>query len=311
MRDSRRARIVLAVVLVISVVLVVVDLRGGSGGLRGVGGSVFGPIERAFSNVSRPVGDFFSSIGNIGSNQQRADELQARNDELETQLRELESDQARVAQLDELLGLAGKARYRIVPAQVVARGATQGFAYTVTIDAGERDGVKAGQTVLNGQGLVGRVTRVGSSTATVLLAIDPTSSVGARLAKTRQIGFVNGRGATDLELQLLDPLATLNNGDALVTFGSSGSPFVPGVPIGTVSAVRGTPGTLSRVARVTPYVDFTALDLVGVVMGRPANDPRDSLIPPSPTPAPTTPAATAPPATTPPATAPATTSGGD
>lgn len=299
MRDSRRARLVLALLLVVSVILVVVDLRGGSGGVRGAGGSVFGSLERGMSNIARPVGDFFSAIGGIGSNKQRADDLQARNDELETQLRELEAEQARVEQMDELLGLAGKARYRIVPAQVIARGATQGFAYTVTIDGGSDDGLREGQTVLNGKGLVGRITRVAKSTSAVLLAIDPQSSVGARLATTSQIGFINGRGATDLELQLLNPLASLAEGDALVTFGSSGSPFVPGVPIGTVSSVRGTPGTLSRVARVTPYVDFNALDIVGVVTERPANDPRDSLVPPRPTPTATAPSTTAPSTTAP------------
>jgi rod shape-determining protein MreC len=180
-----------------------------------------------------------------------------------------------------------------VPAQVIAVGPTQGFAYTVTIDVGQRDGVRRNQTVVNGQGLVGRITAIGRSSSTVLLIIDPTSSVGARLAKTRQIGFVNGRGVADLELQLLNPRAPLAEGDALVSFGAQGSPFVPGVPIGTVTSVRGTPGSLTRIARVQPYVDMTSLDIVGVVLGRPAVSPRDSLIPPSPKPTPTAPPATA------------------
>jgi rod shape-determining protein MreC len=294
MRDSRRARIVLALLLLVSITFIVIDARGSADGLRGTASTVLGPLERAATSVARPVGDFFSAIGGIGSNAERADELQARNDELETRLRELESDAARVEQLDELLGLAGKARYRIVPAQVIAVGPTQGFAFTVTLDVGREDNVRADQSVINGQGLVGRVVSVGQRTSTVLLAIDPSSSVGARLAKTRQIGLIDGRGAADLELQLLNPRAELEPGDALVTFGSRGSPFVPGVPIGTVTSVRGTPGSLSRVARVAPYVDFNALDLVGVVLGRPADDPRDSLIPPSPTP---TVPATPPPAT--------------
>jgi rod shape-determining protein MreC len=83
---------------------------------------------------------------------------------------------------------------------------------------------------------------------------------------------------------LLNPRAPLGVGDALVSFGAQGSPFVPGVPIGTVTSVRGTPGSLTRIARVQPYVDMTSLDIVGVVLGRPAVSPRDSLIPPSPTP---------------------------
>jgi rod shape-determining protein MreC len=141
--------------------------------------------------------------------------------------------------------------------------------------------------------------------------VDPSSTVGARLAGSRQLGLINGRGDTDLELQLLNPRTDVKEGDALVTFGAQRSPFVPGVPIGTVTSVRGTPGSLSRIARVQPYVDMDALDLVGVVLGRPADDPRDSLIPPKPRPTtapPTAPASTTAPATTAPPTSGATSS---
>lgn len=311
MRDSRRARIVLAVLLLIAATVVIIDLRGGSATARGAGSSVFGPVERAVTTVTTPIGNFFSALGGIGRNARKVEDLQAQNDELQNQLRVLESDAARADQLDALFGLAGKGRFRIVPAQVTAFGPTQGFAYTVTIDVGKRDGIRVGQTVINGQGLVGRITGAGRSSSTVLLVIDPTSSVGARLAKTRQIGFVNGRGDADLELQLLNPRAPLAQGDALVSFGAKGSPFVPGVPIGTVTSVRGTPGSLTRVARVQPYVDLTSLDIVGVVLGRPAVDPRDSLVPPkparTPSPTPSAPPSAAPGASSAPATsAPAT-----
>lgn len=295
MRDSRRARIILAVLLLIAATFVIVDLRGGSDSARAAGSSALGPVERAVASVRDPVVGFFSALGGIGRNAQKVDDLEARNAELATRLRTLESDAARVAELDALFGLAGKARYRIVPAQVIAVGPTQGFAFTVTIDVGNRDRIRPDQTVINGQGLVGRVTSVGRTSSTVLLVIDPTSSVGARLAKTRQIGFLNGRGAADLELELLNPRAPLAPDDAVVTFGAAGSPFVAGVPIGTVTSVRGTPGSLTRVARVRPYVDMTSLDIVGVVLGRPAVDPRDSLVPAAPKPS-------APPATTPPTT---------
>ena len=49
-------------------------------------------------------------------------------------------------------------------------------------------------TVLNGDGLVGRVTTVGPSTATVLLAIDPDSTVGTRLEESMELGFADRPG---------------------------------------------------------------------------------------------------------------------
>ena len=62
-------------------------------------------------------------------------------------------------------------------------------------------------TVLNGDGLVGRVKTVGPTTATVLLAVDPESSVGVRLEGSMEVGFTTGQGVRDegaLDLRLLD-----------------------------------------------------------------------------------------------------------
>ena len=83
-----------------------------------------------------PVGDFFGGLGARHQDQQIA-ELQRENDELPPQLRTSELDRNRAAELDDLLRLAGAGQYRTVPAQVIAIGPAQGFAWTVTIDAGE------------------------------------------------------------------------------------------------------------------------------------------------------------------------------
>ena len=101
-------------------------------------------------------------------------------------------------------------------------------------------------TVLNGDGLVGRVKTAGPSTATVLLAVDPDSSVGVRLEGSMEVGFTTGQGIDDdgaLDLRLLDGQSTVAPGDRLVTFGSQGdTPYVPGVPVGVVRSVQGSPG---------------------------------------------------------------------
>jgi rod shape-determining protein MreC len=93
-----------------------------------------------------------------------------------------------------------------------------------------------------------------------------------------------------LDLRLLDGQSTVSAGDRLVSFGSQGDrPYVPGVPVGDVVSVQGTPGSQTRTATVRPYVDFTSLDLVGVVVEPPRTDPRDAVLPPRPagTPQPT------------------------
>jgi rod shape-determining protein MreC len=286
-RETRRTRLVLATLLVTSFILITLDVRGGDSsplsGLRGAAATVFGPIQRATSAVVSPVTGTFRSIGEIGDQKDEIARLRDENADLKRSLNTSEVDRNRAAELDKLLRVAGLGQYKVVPARVIAIGPVQGFSWTVTIDAGSRDGLRRDQTVLNGDGLVGRLTTVGFATSTVLLAVDPTSSLGARLAGSMEIGIVTGHGGTAMTLQLLNAQATVAPGNRLVTFGSQGArPFVPGVPIGVVEKVEKTPGSLTRSATVKPYVDYTALDLVAVVVQPPRADPRDALLPPPP-----------------------------
>lgn len=284
MRDNRRTRTVLGLLLLVSLTLVVLSLRGGGDGARDSANGIFGPVENAASAVVRPIRDFIGSVSSLGTKDQQIEDLQRRNDELTTQLNTSDNARRRAQELDDLLRLAGAGQYTTVPAQVVAFGPTQGFAWTITIDAGSTDGVKLDQNVVNGQGLVGRVIRVGPATSVVALLVDATATVGARIENSGEVGFLNGTGDPRvLELQLLDPFAPAQVGDRLVSFGVRGGAYVPGIPLGTITEVAGTPGQLTRVAKVAPFVDVTTLDLVGVITQAPRTDPRDAVLPPKPT----------------------------
>jgi len=278
---------VLAVLLLVSLTLITIDLRGGDdspvNGPRGVVASAFGQVERAASAVVRPFAGAVEGIGNIGRHEDRIDDLEQENAELREQLRTQPFDQSRADKVDRLLQLAGKGRYRSVPARVVAVGSGQSFASTVTIDVGSEDGIKSDMTVVNQDGLVGRTTRVTDTTSTVVLIRDATSKVGVRVEGEDELGFLTGRGSDPLDLQLLKVGEQLTEGARLVTFGSeNGRPFVPGVPVGEVTSVRGSAGSPTVVGEVEPYVSFTSLDVVAVVIENPDDDPRDSVLPPVP-----------------------------
>ena len=292
-RDTRRTRVLLALLLASSIGLVTLDYRSSSTGesspledVRSAVAAVFGPVEQVAADVAGPVRDAVDSVTRLGEGADELTALRRENEELTRRLRTADLDRNRVAELDALLRLAGSGRYRVVPAQVIAIGAAQTFSWTVTIDAGTRDGVRPDMTVVNGEGLVGRVKTAGPSIATVLLAVDPDSSVGVRLEGSMEVGFTTGRGAGgQLDLRLLDGQSTVAAGDRLVTFGSqANAPYVAGVPVGQVGNVRRTPGSQTRTATVRPYVDFSALDLVGIVVQPPRSDPRDAVLPPRPQP---------------------------
>lgn len=291
MHDTRRTRLVLSVLLIAALALITIDYRDGSSGplrsLSHFGGMVFGPVERLAGDVTRPA----SQLASGTSSGAKIAALQQQNDQLRAELSQAQLSKTQYAQLRRLLQLAGRGGYRIVAANVIA--AASGYEDTVTIDAGSRDGIKPNETVLNGQGLVGRTVSVSSTTATVLLATDGSSTVGARMASSGQIGSVTGMGKglsgpDTLQLELFDASAVLLPGQQLVTFGSvGGSPFVPGVPIGTVIRVERSTNALTRTALVRPFVDFTSLGVVGVVIVPPRVNPRNAVLPPSPHPTPT------------------------
>ena len=104
----------------------------------------------------------------------------------------------------------------------------------------------------------------------------------------------------------------MQTGQDLVTFGSvHNTPYVPGVPIGQVTKVQGNAGSLTQTALVKPFVNFTSLGVVGVVVAGPAQDPHDAVLPAAPKPAPTVTVTVTPTAPSGPATSGgATTSGG-
>jgi rod shape-determining protein MreC len=291
--DTRRTRAVLGVLLLVSLAMITIDYRGGDdsplSALRGFGEAIFGPIEEGATAVVHPVAGALHTLTGAPGAHKKISRLEQENQRLRAQLRGGQVDKRRADQLDRLLGASGTGGYRIVPAEVISSG--QGLEDTVTLDVGSTNGIKPNMTVLSGDGLVGRVTRIGPTTSTVMLATDAASSVGGRLESSDEIGIVQGagrRGGSALRFQLLDSTVVMEPGQRIVSFGSEGdSPYVPGVPIGTITRIEKTSGSLTRTAIVRPFVRFTALDVVGVVVGAPKKNPRDSLLPPSPSKSPT------------------------
>ena len=290
MHDTRRTRLVLAVLLIAALALITVSARNSSAGpvrgLRALGGLIFGSAESVASGVTQPVTGFLDNIGNAAHSQATIGALRREVVQLRGELSQARLSKTEAAQLQQLLQLAGRGRYRIVAATVIAAGPA--YENTVTIDAGSADGIKTDETVLNGAGLVGTVTSVSGHTAAVLLDTDAAATVGVRIAGTGEIGAVTGLGHSQsgpaaLRLQIFDANAVLAPGQQLVTFGSvGGRPYVPGVPVGVITRVVASASALAKIAYVRPFAADGALGVVGVVIVPPRHNPRDSVLPPRP-----------------------------
>ncbi|MDQ3502825.1 MAG: rod shape-determining protein MreC [Actinomycetota bacterium] len=274
----RGPRLLLVLLVLVALALTAIDARSGPSSpfdaVRRGADTVLGPVQRVVGGAAGSVGSVFDG------DPAELERLREQNARLRAELGASEDLQRRVADLDRLLGLAERGATPTVPARVVAIGSAFGFGSTVTIDAGSRDGLRPGQTVLSGAGLVGRTLRVGPFTATVLLLTDPGFTVGARLTREGTIGLATGAGS-GLTYELVEG-GRVAVGDALLSTGSE--TFLPGVPVGRVTAVDTSAGDLVTTAEVEPFVDVSALDLVGVVIAPSRDAPRSPLEPAPPPP---------------------------
>ncbi len=270
---NRPPRSLLVALILASITLITLDFSGGTDSpvepARRVIGEAFGPVESLTAGAIRPftaVPTWFRTQGALSA---EIRDLEAKNSELRGEVASAGFDKNRLEEYDGLTGAATDLGQALVPARVVAYGSSQSFSHTVTIDAGAAAGIGPDMTVVNNDGLVGRVLRVTRSTATVLLIVDAESIVGGRVGSSMEVGFVHGTGslaADELDLRLVDDAVIPDRHDTVLTWGGSSGPYQPGVPVGRVSDVYASLRESSQRAVIEPFVNFSALDVVGVMV---------------------------------------------
>jgi rod shape-determining protein MreC len=292
MRNGGRARLLLVILMVTSLFLITLDLRGVKviDGIEQGSQTIMTPFQRAGSVVLTPVKNFFSDVTHLGRTRNQIEKLEAENANLKQRLINRKNADAQLKQLKRILDLAGTAGFKVVNAKVISNGSSQSFSQTITIDSGTNAGIKKNMTVLSQYGIAGVVKDVYPSSALIQLASDPSFRIGARIAGSQQIGILTGRGTRSASLELLDNSTTVKVGDVLLSRGSiANRPYVPGVPLGYVSSVDNSAGAVAQTATVRYYTNFSTLGVVAVVVSGSTANPGDALVPVKPrvTPIPT------------------------
>lgn len=289
-RGANRTRLLLVSLLVTSLLLITLDLRGVSvvSSIRGFTQTALAPFQSFGSTLISPVGQFFSDLFNLNNTRERIAELEEENQELKAQVIFNEDIEGELKQLKGVLDLAGKARFKTVSARVISKGGTATISESIVIDQGSSAGIRRDMTVIAASGLVGVVKSTTPNAAVVMLMSDPSFRVGVRVAGSQFMGVLSGEGQNLFSLQMLSAAAEISVGDVLLSRGSSGdAPFVPGVPVGKIVFVENATGQLTKQARVESFVDLNSIGIVSVVLDSMGNNPGDALVPSAPRPAPT------------------------
>jgi rod shape-determining protein MreC len=280
----RRRRAVLGLLVALSLILLTAYFGESAGGglhalQRGVL-QVLAPIQEGANRALKPFRDLAGWFGDTLHARSQRDQLRKQVRSLRSQAISGQSAVRENVQLKGALGLdrsASLTSYHPVTSRVIGRSPTVWY-QTLNVDRGSSSGVRVDQPVVDGDGLVGKVTSVTGSVAQVTLITDHTSGVSAKVADTGVNGIVQPAVGNPNDL-LLDFVSSKNRvvkGEAIVTAGSRSSKleslFPPGIPIGSVTRVDSQEVNLYQRVHVTPYADLRKLDFVQILT-RPAAGP--------------------------------------
>lgn len=170
---------------------------------------------------------------------------------LQGQLQQLAELSAENAQLRVLLEARARAKHRLLMAELIGVSPDP-MRHAIRIDRGSRDGVFAGQPVIDATGLMGQVVAVWEARAEVLLISDERHAVPVVVPGTEVRAIAEGTGDyRRLRLRHVHPTLEVKNGDLLVTSGL-GERFPPGYAVGRVSDISQERGQAFVEVSVTP-----------------------------------------------------------
>lgn len=275
-KQVRRRRAVLALLIVGSFALLTVTYGQGSDGVQRGVSAIFSPLQSVADRALKPARDlvnwFDETFDAKGENARLHKELEAaRRQAVDSQAAIAENAQLRkLVKLDE--GGAIPSGYTPVTGRVIARSTTVWYA-DVIVDVGSGDGVRVGDPVVNGDGLVGSVGAVTGGSAQVTLIADGSSAVAAKIVPGGVQGVLKPSVGDpgDLILDFLQSEKLVGKGQAVVTSGwrAQGfeSDYPPNLPIGEVTKAPLEEQEAQQQVHVRPYADLRSLDLVQVLTG--------------------------------------------
>lgn len=237
--------------------------------VQNVTGIIKAPMQKVLSST---VNWFDSIYGYL----YEYDSLLAENESLRSQLADAQQSaregieaSEENTRLRQLLGLREKyTDFELESSKVVLWSASN-WASAFTISKGESSGIELGDPVITEYGaLVGQVTELGETWATVSTLIDVDMSVGAFVGTTGSSGMVVGEYSLmkdkTAKLTFLADGAQIYEGDEVLTSGSGGG-FPAGLVIGTISSVQTEAGGQIEYGIVQPQCQLDSLVQVFIV----------------------------------------------
>lgn len=270
-RTARRRTITVTVLLAVSLILMAFSsnplVRDLQAGIR----FAFAPITEALDDVGQAGASVIASVAEI--DQLRLDNaaLRAENERMRVDAALNDEIRRENEQLTALLQLRAGFEHETIATEVIWRESSD-LRRVIGIGKGSNDGVAEGDVVVAAGGaLVGRVSEVGPTSATVILVTDASSTVIGQLVSTAATGQVVGQLGGVLVMGEIDSSEEIQLGVEVVTAGIElgggvRSPYPKGLLIGQVIDVRRDANSVVQTAYLQPAASLDRLEFVLVIL---------------------------------------------
>lgn len=229
-----------------------------------------GLVQSAVSRPTQYIAGFFKNLQDLQNTYTENKELKARLDELarlEAEVQMLKKDNAELKEiLDKKDSLS---EYVPIQATVIGRNPDR-WNEILTINKGQKDGIKQDMPVITANGLIGKVKSSQSFTSTVQLlsSMDPTNRISAEIQGKEEsyFGLIEGYDKEKglLLLKRIPAEAKVEKGQTVISSGKGGV-FPKSLLIGKVVDVIPAEYGLTQTAYVEPGANFYDIEHVMVV----------------------------------------------
>ncbi|MGN1403700.1 MAG: rod shape-determining protein MreC [Ruminococcus sp.] len=267
---SKKFRIILCIIaLLIGMMLYAVTQDGYTLPTTGFIGKICNPIRSVSNRISDSVENTLETFTRSKEYQQENEELRQRVAELEYQLVDYHKTQQELTDLEGFMGVKEDHEDFVLsdPCTIIGYVENDPF-HAFYIDKGSEDGLSVYDPVVTAEGLVGIISEISETYATVETICSPNLSIGAEVSGKSESGIVEGdvtlSSSYRCRMIYLEKDTTLKKGDLVITSNSVGI-FPQGYLIGSVESIEPMESGLSYCAIIRPSVDLENLSNVIVV----------------------------------------------
>ena len=260
---SKKFRIILCIIaLLIGMMLYAVTQDGYTLPTTGFLGRILNPIRSASNSISTSVQDTLDVA------------------ELESQMVDYDKTKQDLADLSEFMGIKEDHPDNQFsdPCTIIGYVENDPF-HGFYIDRGSDDGLSVYDPVVTAEGLVGIISEISDTYATVETICSPNLSIGAKASDKSESGIVEGDVTLSSNYRCrmiyLEKYTTLKSGDLITTSNSVGI-FPQGYLIGSVESIEPMDNGLSYCAVIRPSVDLENLKNVIVIKDFAGKEQQDA-----------------------------------